>query len=569
MFSRVLLISGFLGSGVFFLDGLARMGNQVYWLFFGIVAGTYMLTLGYALALRSNRALLPLAYVQIAGDVVISTALVWSTGGSESIFTFLFSLVIISSAILLFRRGAFATATATSLVFLLLLVLESSAWRNAWPGWGHFRPDPMRNVYYVAFIHVASFYLVGILSGYLAEMLRRAGTRIRAQSIDLKRLQALYERIVHAMAGGLMTVDEGRIIYLNPGAERITGLSSTAVLGAMAGEVFPGIDLSPVPQPSRSPSSRERRRTPVPGVDKVAAEGGDVPRELSFEQPDGERIRLAYRSSLLPLPDRQLAGRLVVFEDVTRLRELEAAIKRSERLAVVGELAAGIAHELRNPLASISGAVQLLSQGDGLEPEDRTLMDIVRQESERLERLITDFLLYARPSRRLQEPVCLSELVHMLQQVFHKGASMATGTRCVVRSAGEHWVTGDSDQIQQVLWNLLSNAAQAVESAEDKTISLGLRALAAAAGDPHDWVELTVADRGPGIPEEVQARIFDPFFTTRSRGTGLGLAIVHRIVEEHGGTLAVQSAPGQGTQFTVLLPAATQVTGRWRREQTA
>lgn len=569
MFSRVVMISGFLGSGVFFLDGLARMGNAVYWLFFGLVAGTYLLTLVYAGALRSARALKPLAYVQIAGDIVISTALVWATGGSESIFTFLFSLVIISAAIILFRTGAFVTATATSLLFLGLLALESSPWRDAWPGWGHFHPDPNRNVYYVAFIHVASFYLVGILSGYLAEMLRRAGSRIREQSFDLKRLQALYERIVHAMSGGLITVDGQRIIYLNPSAERITGLDARAVLGEVVTDVFPGIDLSPAPPPSEPPVSRERRQTPVPGVDRVAAEGGALPRELTFEPRDREAIRLAYRSSLLPLPGEPEPGRLVVFEDVTRLRELEAAIHRSERLAVVGELAAGIAHELRNPLASISGAVQLLSRGDGLDPEDRTLMDIVRQESERLERLITDFLLYARPSLRAQSPVCLSELVRMTQMVFDQDTSTASGTHCVVDCADDHWVSGDSDQLQQVLWNLLTNAAHAVEACEDRAITVRVRSVAAAAADSHDWVELTVQDRGPGIPDHLQGRIFDPFFTTRPRGTGLGLAIVHRIVEEHGGTLALASAPDRGTRVAVLLPAATQTSGRWRREQPA
>ncbi|MBM4320516.1 MAG: hypothetical protein FJ125_11285, partial [Deltaproteobacteria bacterium] len=226
------------------------------------------------------------------------------------------------------------------------------------------------------------------------------------------------------------------------------------------------------------------------------------------------------------------------------------------RLASVGQLAAGIAHEVRNPLASISGAVQLLSGGEKVSPDERALLEIVQRETDRLERLIASFLSYARPTSRGHRPVGVRELILVTLRMFENDPALGTGITCRVEELEEElWVTGDADQLKQVLWNLLTNAAQAM-AGRWGTIRVGAQRRPSAEEQGKSWIEVWVEDEGHGMSEELQAHIFDPFFTTRSTGTGLGLATVHRIVEEHGGVIEVRSSEGQGTRMAFLLKEA-------------
>jgi len=544
MFFRVTMISVLLGSSIFFLDGLGEFGDPAQALVLGLIVGTYLLTMGYALLLPRCTRLRLLAHFQLAGDVLTSAALVWATGGSESVFTFLFSLAVIDAAIILYRRGALLTATFAALAFLLIMGLELSPWLWLRPGGGSYlRQD--RNLLMVVLIQIGSLYLVATLAGYLAEMLRRAGSQIRAQSMDIRRIRALYEHIVQAMTGGLITVDRGRIILFNPAAERITGLSAAEVLYRPLSDVLP--ELPPEAEGAHGADSQPAQ--------PPLGHPGELPLEVDFDRSDGERIRLACRWTTLPIPGGAEDGVLLVLDDVTRLRRLETAMARSARLAAVGELAAGIAHELRNPLASMSGAAQLLSAGSTLGEEDRILLDIVRKETERLERLINDFLSYARPPTGQRGPVRLRELAELTQRAFLADPSLVPGTQCELDLPDDLWVAGDADQLRQVIWNLLANAGQALPPGEGRIVlSARRRPRQAPAG--RAWVEIAVQDNGCGMSAEVRGRMFDPFFTTRPRGTGLGLAIVHRIVEEHQGILDVQSEPGRGTRVAFTLAEA-------------
>jgi two-component system sensor histidine kinase PilS (NtrC family) len=271
--------------------------------------------------------------------------------------------------------------------------------------------------------------------------------------------------------------------------------------------------------------------------------------ELSFERPDGQRRLLGMSASRLRGEHGAAPGAIVIFQDLTRIADMEEQLRRSERLGAVGQLAAGLAHEIRNPLASLSGAVELLSAD--LRAEDdgsRRLAEIVRCETARLNRLVTDFLTYARPGPGELERVELAGLFRELEELWRSGEQGNVALRMETPSGIA--VRANPDQLRQVLWNLLRNAAEA------EPVDAGVRVSAEPVGVDGERVEICVEDRGSGIPADELERVFEPFYTTKPKGTGLGLATVHRIIEAHGGSLAIDSVPGRGTRVRFRLPAA-------------
>jgi len=250
---------------------------------------------------------------------------------------------------------------------------------------------------------------------------------------------------------------------------------------------------------------------------------------------------------------------MILFEDLTALRETQEAVRRSDRLAAVGHLAAGLAHELRNPLASMSGAVELLGRGSKLTDAERRLMEIVAREAERLNALVKDFLAFARPADAQLEPTDVAALSDETLGVFRHSPG-AAGIELLRSGVTSLRVKADQAQLRQVLWNLLQNAADAMNGQGHITLDVNVTRTG--------FCRIAVADSGPGIPAEHLEHLFEPFFTTKAIGTGLGLAFVHRIVEAHGGRVEVQSAPGSGTTFAVILPRGME-DGREEKEAAA
>jgi two-component system sensor histidine kinase PilS (NtrC family) len=280
----------------------------------------------------------------------------------------------------------------------------------------------------------------------------------------------------------------------------------------------------------------------------ATAEAGALRRgEIVHARSDGARV---LGVSLSPLSDAggALLGRIVNFQDVTQLRDMEEAMARSERLAAVGRLAAGIAHEIRNPLAAISGSIELLAQpaaGGGADSGE--LMAIVMREVARLNALITELLEFARPRAPETQPIDLqASLAELLRVAEHD--KQLDGARVELSAPQPVWVEADAAQLRQVVWNLLRNAAEASPSGAPITVELGAE---------DEFARLTVRDRGPGIAAENRPRVFEPFFSTKEGGTGLGLATVHRIVEEHHGRVEIADAPGGGAAIIVRLPIRT------------
>jgi two-component system sensor histidine kinase PilS (NtrC family) len=280
--------------------------------------------------------------------------------------------------------------------------------------------------------------------------------------------------------------------------------------------------------------------------------------ELSFYRSDNVKLFLGFSTSVLRDRNGNEMGKTFIFRDLTLYREMEEQIKRMDRLAAVGQLAAGIAHEIRNPLTSISGSIQVLRDDLDLSDESRRLMDIAIRETKRLNDLITDFLLFAHPEQGERKKFHLTTLIEDTLNLFAINAEYRTRIAIRKSIAADLFMEGNQQQISQVLWNILKNAAQSqpgggsidVEAwVESGTPHIGSR-------PPEPLIRISIKDAGCGIPQEIQRKIFDPFFTTKEFGSGLGLAITYRIVERHQGEIIVHTQENRGTEVIVRFPQA-------------
>ena len=428
------------------------------------------------------------------------------------------------------RRGAYGVAILASAGFgLVTFAADGSAFGNR-------RTDPIEIQLAIWGLHTGALLLVGLLSSTLAGELRIADQSLRDSRSRLTRLEFLHQRTVDSLTSGLMTTDtDGRVMSCNPEGERILGVAASEIVGKALGTV-------------------------VEGFSSILAEGSVEARtrERVTRKRDGGRLQyLGVARSALRSESGAPEGHVVIFQDVTQVVELEDQLARNARLAGVGELSASIAHEIRNPLAAISGSVEML-EGEAPAEERHRLRAIVLREIARLDRLIGDFLVYARPSEARFEAVGLEALLAEIVE-----SAKTAGTRVRAECASGLFVEADRDQLQQVLWNLLRNADQAM--AGEGSAVLAARSLADASqgapkagrsssGEGLQFVEISVSDTGTGIAPEALERIFDPFFTTKPEGTGLGLPTVHRILEAHRATIQVESRVGCGTTMRLLFP---------------
>jgi two-component system sensor histidine kinase PilS (NtrC family) len=506
-----------------------------------LVVTMMVLSLAYVVLLRLVKeeiGLIRLAYGQLTGDVLFSAALVLITGGTSSVFTFFFSLIIVLSAVLLYRTGALYMATASSLLLVVIGMLElgvlgAPAFVDALRLAG---VDPIagdlpgsRTIFRNIVANVVAFYAIAFLGSYLVSQLRRSDEQIQRSRLSLEDLRVLHRNIVSSIQSGLITIDEDLgITFFNREAERITGFKGKELLGEDIGDHFS--DLKQI----------------LLNEDKVMSQN----QELTLHVFDGELSYVQWTISPLIDARQQFVGRVLIFEDVTRDRAMQERVKKSEQFASLGRVSAAIAHEIRNPLASISGSIQLLGSTLELSEEDQRLMEIVGRETESLNQWITDFLTYARP--RMGEFVDV-DLARLLSDglLILKGDEKSANIETALEAPGECFVNADPTYLKQVIWNILNNAVQAMP--EGGTLTVSLVSHEDHRGRLH---RASFTDTGVGIPEHVRERLFEPFYTTRKSGTGLGLATAYRIVTEMNGSISVESEVGVGTTFMVELPSA-------------
>ena len=526
MFFRVVLITLLLGSTLIFrLTSHDLLENSRRLTLLGLIVGTYALTIIYALALRLlQEHFRRFAYVQLTGDLLVSTVLITLTGGTESLFLVLFSLTVLAGSIILGRTGSLYTMFIATVLIVLLVLRELLGW---WTPATSVDDKELLAVFLSGLTNVSAVFLVALLAGYLSEQARAAGQRLLDASRDIETLKVLNGHIITSIQSGLVSFTlDYQIIFFNPAAGRITGHDPDAVLYARAYELFPGLKDRPV-------------------VDELQQWEGQ------FRRVDGRVCALSYSLSPLRDADEVHQGWILIIQDLTRFREMEESVRRSERFAGIGKMAAGIAHEIRNPLASMSGSIQILSKAGNLEGTNHRLMEIVLRETDRLNTLVSDFLQFARPNPPAYEMVSIRPILDELLLVFRylnvneQDEAVRSDVSLLLEMEEEAELQADPRQLRQVFWNLLNNSIQAMPDGGSIKVSVEKRA----------WeIEIQVEDQGVGIPVDLLDRIFDPFYSTKRSGTGLGLALVHRIIEEHRGRIHVISNPGEGTRVSVILP---------------
>ncbi len=502
--------------------------NYVY-----VTAGlTYALTLiyiGLAQVIHSRRTIL---MIQIGGDLVVETFLVYFTGGLDSPFSFLYLVSIITASMLLQRRGGILAASGAvilygvlgDLMYYNLLPLPEQSW---------FVPTPWTSsrLYLNMATNFAGFYATALLTSYIAEKLQKTTEELDANRQNLLELQAVNQNVVESIPSGLMTLTQyGTVSFVNPAGCQILQVVPLTVVGHHITEL-----------PFFDPAEWSQVRDELKRGAVVRREKGDFPVNA------GVRC-IGYALTPLRTIEGGSYGYTLIFQDLTEMKKLESELRLKDRMAAVGELSAGIAHEIRNPLAAIAGSVQVLKSSASLSPQEQRLMSIVLKESERLNKSIAEFLRFVRPQERVPAEFdiagTLAETIDLLANSSEVQANHTLQRDIVPPS---FIINGDPDQIRQVFWNLARNAIQAMPHGGTLTVRTVV--------DERQY-HILFTDSGHGMSDAGLRALFTPFRTNFPSGTGLGMAISYRIVQDHGGRIDVESKEGVGTTITVTLPAA-------------
>ncbi|HVP64888.1 MAG TPA: ATP-binding protein [candidate division Zixibacteria bacterium] len=494
-------------------------------LFVGIVLAWYFFGGLYLWAVAAGRWHERLAEAQIATDLVFATAVIYVTGGIDTSFNFLYPLIIIVASALLSEAGAYLTAGLSFILFGSILELS---YFNLIHSYSNSRTD-LNSLQAVIFINLFAYATVAYLSNRLTTRLRQASLELADKSGALENLQALHENVVNAISGGLITTDlDGAVKLVNPAGRRLLDREGDDLDGVNIEQLF----ASTLPRPGRD---SETTRVEV----KARTRRGE---ERTFGISVGP-LRVPIQEKGSPGVLREV-GYVYTFNDLTEIRRLERELHMKDRLAAVGRLAAGIAHEIRNPLSSIAGSVKMLSKIATLTNDQRSLVDIVTRESERLNSIITDFLSYSRDRNYEMKPVDLrAKLEDTLTLLEHRRDEFDLDRNFTVREA---YTAGDGSRLQQVFWNLCDNALRAM--ARERSQRGKLTVSLADAGS--DWL-VCFKDNGGGIAPKMAEKIFEPFQSGFEGGTGLGLAIVYQIMQAHNAQISVKTEQGKGSEFTL------------------
>ena len=493
------------------------------------VLGTALACLVLPLARGRITAPYRFAWMQLALDSVLITALVAWSGGPQSIFIPLYVLGVVAACFVLSREGGLLMAAVSSLLYLGL-VLGKTIMPFLYSG----EPTDTTAVEILTvFLNGAVLMVVGIVTGSLSERYHQLQHHLETQRKHLSDVQAFRDLIFESVGSGLVAVDpQGRVTAFNRAAESITGVGAPDALGEPWETIFGrGVDLDGVRA-------------------AVADEGAHAPRyEFPLRRRDGLEVPVGISFWSLRSGRGEVVGLIGVCQDLSSIKQMEQRMRQADRLAAVGRLSANMAHEIRNPLASMSGAIEAL--GKELPPDAARgrLVEIVLRESERLNQIVGDFLEYARPAPLAPLAVNMAEILdEVLLLIEHR--SLPANLKVTREYDDTLPIRADPQRLRQAIWNLCLNAVQSMPDGGDMRV--GARHVPGAGGGR---LQIWIADTGQGIAEADLPHIFEPFYSTKPEGSGIGLALVYRVVEEHGGQIEVRSRVGEGTTLTLTLPA--------------
>jgi two-component system sensor histidine kinase PilS (NtrC family) len=493
------------------------------------VAGiTYVASLLYIILLRVLRHHTRIqAHIQFLGDLLLITALVHAFGGASSPFSILYFIVVIVAATLVSRPSALTVAAFAWLLYAGVVLGLQFGWIA--PA-GQAEPDVVSHwrLAYSLAIHLFGFFAVALLTSRMSQTVTRALDELESQRGDLAALQVVHRDVIESMPSGLITCSrEGTITSANTMAKDILQADESTLLGRPIwdADLF---DRGTWEELRRGTTSRSRVR-----------------RELVFKHSGGER-NIGYSLTPLASAEGRPAGYVFIFQDLTDWRALQEELRVKDRMAAVGELAAGIAHEIGNPLAAVSGSAQMLSGAFDSGSSQGELLGIILKESQRLDRIIKGFLKYARPKERTRARVDIAELLGENVELLRHSPEVSPDHSLELEvDPPSAFVISDPDQITQVFWNLARNALKAMPNGGRLKIEGKL--------DGNEY-RLRFMDSGRGMDENERANLFHPYQSFFDTGSGIGMAIVYRIVQQHGGRIGVESEPGLGTTITVVLP---------------
>lgn len=499
---------------------------------YGVFIVMYLLSIVYTLLLKKEKYFQGNIYLQLIADITLISFLVYLTGSISSNYSLIYTLIIIYSAIFLGRQGALLTASASGVAYAVLLFVEYTGVVPFEYQSGYINTAQTGDVLIRISVHFLSFYIVAFLASFVVEQEKKTRSLLEERESAFDQLDRLFRSIVESLDTGVLTTTlQGRIKTFNRAAEQITGCSFTAIENRHILEIFPEFhvffDSYPVDM------TKNRREVKISG-----GMGRSVPLGCAISSlRDGRGEQIGY---------------ILIFQDLTEIKRMEEDLEKSRKLALIGEMAAGLAHEMRNPLASITGSIQLLAGTARLQETDKRLMQIILRGKDQLDNFVRGFLMLARPVPEAREPVNIAEVVREVLEQIKTSSEWGDHIGIVACFSEASDALANREQVRQVIQNLLLNAVQAME----KEGRLYLETAAVTLEDGNPYTALTVADEGCGIEEKDLQNVFEPFFTQKEKGTGLGLAIVSRIVDGYGGRIKLESRISQGTTVTVWLPCS-------------
>jgi two-component system, NtrC family, sensor histidine kinase PilS len=520
---------------------------------YGLLALGFLFNLFFAFFIPLLPQRWAIAAIHVLFDSILTSCWIYYSKDGESLFALLYLVQILTVSLILYQKGAWLASAVASLCF----------------GWVTFFSREGSAITWLTFS--AIFLSVGMVGGYLSEELLRTSQSLKEKQRKIEKLMALHERIIANLPTGLLTVDgEMRINFINPAGEHILGKVSKNIVGKSLTEIEPGLLPFFTNIETQALAAEEAAGTdPALRIETTLADHrtffmhsdkGQARLQQRVEVGRGRQVRIL-RGDVAEfeleaglgnlLTSKATNGRVLLFQDVTLLLQLEEKLKQNEKLAAVGQLAAGIAHEIRNPLASMSASIEMLKDSmpmDGAFVENQKLMDIAIREIDRLNGLISEFLDFVKPEKLRFEPVSLDQVLSELTMTLGKLNDVKKKFELRQSLTSDVKALANAEKLKQVIWNLLVNAVQSMN--KEGTIEVGC----ARVGDRQ--VKFWVEDQGIGMNEEVLAHLYEPFFTTKEKGTGLGLATAYKIIEAHHGEIRVSSKPSVGTRFEVYLQAA-------------
>ncbi|MDH4230648.1 MAG: ATP-binding protein [Nitrospirota bacterium] len=451
-------------------------------------------------------------YTQLILDVLAEISFIYITGGIESLFSFTLILTVLSSSIVLNKRAGYVIASLSSILYGTLLDLQFYQMLPV----GYEGIATEKQFLFNIFMHIIAFYSTAYLAGYLSHSLEKTVRKLEEKDSHLKDLEFFNTKVIESLPSGLFTTDvNGHVLVFNHAAEVITGINKENAIGNAITDALPFLSLPP--------------------------ENGRYEKILPANS-DSEKI-VGITISDLRDSNGNETGFIGIFQDLTQIKKLEAEMQYREKWAAIGELSANIAHEIRNPLASLKGSIEMLKEGKLPEKHRERLMDIALSEMERLNNTISDFLTYSSPRHLEIQRIDLHSVLDRTLDLL-KNAEQTVGITIRKDYEGQLFIHADPEKLSQVFWNLGVNAFEAMGNEGELTVSTR---------NNRDNAVIAFSDTGPGIAKSDIDRIFYPFFTTKEKGTGLGLAIAYRIIEEHNGRLVVASRSGIKTTFDIIL----------------